>query len=212
MAAWQVRGLLADERGVAAQFDELFAGLVGLPESYSHPDVQLRAAAAASVPGFGDQLCFARPTEMKGPLPFDYQMLNLAWMFDLERRIALDDACAELKRRRGTGAVFDLECTDMLWRAHGFVHDSEHRLVPFPALLDTGSFRLYLRPRELAPASCRDTAAFAPTQAADDRAATVMPSQAVTIARKHNDWLPARTLGTRGGILADEVCQYMCCI
>ena len=111
---------------------------------------------------------------------FDYQVLNLAWMFDLERRIALDDAEAarkgsggdderrhreqqyELKTCRGNGANFDIECVDMLYRGHGFVRNETGDLLPFPAILDVHTFRMLLRPQQLQPNNPYDTTAFAP--------------------------------------------------
>lgn len=147
-----------------------------------------------------------RPLPLRrGKAPFDYQMLNLSWMFDLERRVAIDDARALRDGRRGVGARFDLECSDMLWRGHGFVYRERGGLVALPVLLDVHSFKMMLRPDALKPDNPGDTRAFAPHEFSNEKTRTVLPSMAVSINRKHNDWLPPRELSTRGGILADEV-------
>ncbi|MES1915224.1 MAG: hypothetical protein MHM6MM_007202, partial [Cercozoa sp. M6MM] len=97
----KVDGLEDDERDVCRLFDRRIAQLSGMeaPDAPEHE-------TDASIPLRGQYELF------------DYQMLSVAWMFDLERRIAHDDASTGLK---ADGASFDLECVDQLWRGHGFV-------------------------------------------------------------------------------------------
>ncbi|MES1917622.1 MAG: hypothetical protein MHM6MM_009336, partial [Cercozoa sp. M6MM] len=83
--------------------------------------------------------------------------------------------------------------------------DRPTTLLPMPLMLDAHRMCFRARPRQYEPRSAADTAAFAPRSETEDVRCTTLPTTAVSIAHKHNPWLEARTLGTRGGILADQV-------